>query len=268
MIEKCHTNGQEYSEKAPNLPNDFLSFGKQLDEANIASINVQDFQLKSNPQTEKKLSHSKTLNSNNSSNSNGRQSLSFSGSFGGKNSNDLSLKDCAPNFTKIFLGKKRKKILTTEERELEQIKKEKEELAKAKLKYLKLYQRSKFYKPIEIIPSPLTLLKPFNLSCSTATQYLKKRMTSTNYEVEKINQKIKQKLEKKCEAYGKKMKDNVFVGNNYNPASYSSFYSTCATPTPSKVKERNLPFTDRLERYCLLTKKMLEKQKKSEEQTD
>lgn len=99
----------------------------------------------------------------------------------------------------VHLGRKTKR--STEEIVVEKIKKEKEMLKKQKVANASLYQKSKKYIPLSINPLPLTLIKPFRLSSSTSTSYLKKRMTRSNTDIELFNSKIKSKLRSKSKLY-------------------------------------------------------------------
>lgn len=115
-----------------------------------------------------------------------------------------------------FIGKKR--ILTSEERLLEKIRIEKEQIEREKRENWSLYERSKHYKPMmHLQPSPLTLLKPFKLSTNYSTIYLKKRQSTTNYETNKINEKIIKKLKDKCDKYNSEIQnENNKKINNIN----------------------------------------------------
>ena len=253
-------NGRDSVDKTSLQIGNFLSFGKPNEDINNNAAPVNAFELKSlNPSAEKK-ENPKSL------------TMQFSGSFGVK----TEKKTQKPLLSSTdFLNKKRerKKILSSEELELERIKKEKEELKKQKKTFQKVYTKSKQYKPMQILPSPLTLIKPFHLSSSSSTQYLRRRLTSTNYEIEKINQKIKEKLEKKCEAYGEKMKENVFI--NEQIVNQNSNPNIECTPInknkfTDKITEQNseskLSLSSRINKYCEMTSSLLLKQSRLENQ--
>ena len=178
------------------IENEILTFGKSDDNLipNI-SKNVSSFDLNFD-------------NNNNSNYSNSNSN--YSAKFGNLNEIEIksnkktSLKNNINNIliskNKInslnnnnnnFLNKKRK-ILTSEELELEKIKKEKEEIKKQNIKNKILYIKSKNFIPISITPSPLTLIKPFNLSSSKNKNYIKNRLSSNNFEINKLNEKIKE----------------------------------------------------------------------------
>lgn len=116
------------------------------------------------------------------------------------NWNDICPIDSA--IRNVHLGKKTKR--TSEEIVLEKIKKEKELLKQQKLANATCYKKSKKYVPLSIIPSPLTLIKPFRLSSSSSTTYLKKRMTRSETDIELVNNKIKSKLRSKSKLYESK----------------------------------------------------------------
>ena len=107
----------------------------------------------------------------------------------------------------IFLNKKRKHM-TTEEIELEKIKREKEDIKKLMQKNKKLYLKSLNYSPMKIIPSPLTTFIPFNLSSNNNTKYIKQGKSSSTYEVNEQNHKIRLKMQQKIE----KLSDNKIKG--------------------------------------------------------
>ena len=92
-----------------------------------------------------------------------------------------------------FLNKKRK-LMTSEEIELEKINKEKEIQKKLLKKNRKLYLKSFNYSPMKITPSPLTTFIPFKLSSNNNSKYIKQGKSNTIYEVNKQNQKIRLKM--------------------------------------------------------------------------
>ena len=68
------------------------------------------------------------------------------------------------------------------------------------------FEKTKNIKENKQLPlTPLTILKPFNLSSNNSTMLMKKRLISTNNE--NINNKIKEVMRKKCE----KMCTNIFI---------------------------------------------------------
>ena len=122
-----------------------------------------------------------------------------------KNSNDINQIS--------FLNKKRK-YMTSEEIELEQIEKEKTASKKLREKNRNLYLKSLKYTPIKIIPTPLTTFKPFNLSSNKNSKYLKEGKSNTLYEINKLNQKIRQKMQQKIEALTDVKTKNQILLNN------------------------------------------------------
>lgn len=117
------------------------------------------------------------------------------------------------NNPKSFLNKKRK-YMSSEEIELEKIKKEKAESKKLLEKNKKTYYKSFIYTPMKIIPAPLTTFKPFNLSCNKNSKYLKEGKSCTLFETNKLNQKIRLKMQQKIEALNdSKIKNEIFLNN-------------------------------------------------------
>lgn len=112
-----------------------------------------------------------------------------------------------------FLNKKRK-YLSSEEIELEKIKKEKEINKKLMEKNKKLYLKSFNYSPMKITPSPLTTFIPFKLSCNSNNKYIKEGKGNTLYEINKQNQKIRLKMQQKIEKLSdNKTKDRILLNN-------------------------------------------------------
>ena len=104
--------------------------------------------------------------------------------------------------------------MTSEEIELEKIKKEKELNKKLMQKNKKLYLKSFNYSPMKITPSPLTTFIPFTLSCNNNSKYIKQGKSNTIYEVNKQNQKIRLKMQQKIEKLSdNKTKDRILLNN-------------------------------------------------------
>ena len=291
--------------------NNFLSFGKFNDnEIPNYSIPVSNFDLKSNEQSENSFSTSKQLNSpkfsipldlnnendnllNKNSNCVKKDKIVPKKSFTTNKKNCFNSFKFNQNILKFnFLGKK-KKILSSEEIELEKIKKEKEEIKKQKLINEKCYQRSKNYIPITITPSPLTILKPFHLSSSRSSKFLKNRMSSTDYEINKINNQIKEKIKKKCEEFQEKGNKNIYMNKSFDYGLFNTetkkTNNNFKTPFPSKILEKfyknitiplnednsynilnnnkinNLSLSSRIKQYYNTTKKVLDTENKKKE---
>jgi hypothetical protein len=112
-----------------------------------------------------------------------------------------------------FLNKKRK-LMTSEEIELEKINKEKEIQKKLLKKNRKLYLKSFNYSPMKITPSPLTTFIPFKLSSNNNSKYIKQGKSNTIYEVNKQNQKIRLKMQEKIEKLAdNKTKEKILLNN-------------------------------------------------------
>ena len=155
------------------------------------------------------INFNRNLNNNNSSNF----SIPLS-----KKSINQKTNDCTKIINKDkndnnFLNKKRK-YLSTEEIELEKIKKEKEINKKLMEKNKKLYLKSFNYSPMKITPSPLTTFIPFKLSCNRNNKYIKEGKGNTLYEINKQNQKIRLKMQQKIEKLSdNKTKDRILLNN-------------------------------------------------------
>ena len=141
---------------------------------------------------------------------------------------------------KSFLNKKRKKYMTSEEIELEKIEKERTATKKMIEKNRNLYYKSLFYTPIKIIPTALTTFKPFNLSSSKSSKYLKEGKSNTLYEINKLNQKIRQKMEQKIEALtDTKTKEQILLNNTDYLKKQNSLYNDLFKK-PQNVNKINL----------------------------
>ena len=155
------------------------------------------------------FTHKKTLNNSKTIfNSDAKININYSFSeIKSKNDNEK------PNIVNNFLNKKRKHM-TSEEIELEKIKKEKELNKKLMQKNKKLYLKSFNYSPMKITPSPLTTFIPFKLSCNNNSKFIKQGKSNTIYEVNKQNQKIRLKMQQKIEKLSdNKTKDRILLNN-------------------------------------------------------
>jgi hypothetical protein len=230
--------------------NNFLSFGKLEDYQNPISSNpVSNFELISNDN--KSISNSQTS----------KKSPKFNILLEENNNNDLNdIKIYSPIIKsskyKSFVSnkkincessnyqflKKKKKLMSSEEIELAKIKKEKEDFKKEKLKNEKIYKKSKKYIPMTITPSPLTILKPFHLSSSYSSKFLKKRMSSTDYEINKKNNKIRDKMKKKCDEFQKKELKSFSEKKSFNYLFYNDISkrknNKFSSPINSKIIEK------------------------------
>ena len=117
--------------------------------------------------------------------------------------------------TQISLLHKKRKYMTSEEIELENIEKERNTLKKLMEKNKNLYLKSLIYSPIDIIPKPLTTFKPFKLSSNNNSKYLKEGKSNTIFETNKLNQKIRLKMKQKIEALTDKKTKNQILLNNF-----------------------------------------------------
>ena len=143
----------------------------------------------------------------------------------------------------IFLNKKRKNM-TSEEIELEKMKKEKEDIKKLMQKNKKLYLKSLNYSPMKIIPSPLTTFIPFNLSSNNNSKYIKQGKGSSNYQVNEQNHKIRLKMQQKIEKLAdNKAKDGIFLNNveylKKQNKLYENLFNNKTDNKSSSIKDEN-----------------------------
>lgn len=198
---------------------------------------------------------------------------SFNELFGGDKKWDLStsfskeVKECNCINSKLnmnnsvsFSGsnkesKFKKVILSSEQIELEKIKKQKEELKKLKLKNENNVEKCKMFISKPLNPTPLTLMKPFNLSCNNSKMLMKKRITTSNTN-EIINQKITNTMKQRVENADSKIKDSMFINNriilNKTPTNLKFMKKTDSQDDP----EVNT-LSSRIEKHCLISKSPL-----------
>jgi len=190
MKNTLFSNSQKKFNSLSSLKNNSSDFLIPFSRSYLPKTNTE---LKSNAFTQKKMPNSNKKSFTNITNSTLKinQSNSFS---------EIKIQN-------IFLNKKRKHM-TTEEIELEKIKREKEDIKKLMQKNKKLYLKSLNYSPMKIIPSPLTTFIPFNLSSNNNTKYIKQGKSSSTYEVNEQNHKIRLKMQQKIE----KLSDNKIKG--------------------------------------------------------
>ena len=191
MKNTLFSNSQKKFNSLSSLKNNSSDFLIPFSKSYLPNTNTK---LKSNAYTQKKMPNSikKSLLTNIT---NSTLKINKSNSF-----SEIKVQN-------IFLNKKRKHM-TTEEIELEKIKREKEDIKKLMQKNKKLYLKSLNYSPMKIIPSPLTTFIPFNLSSNNNTKYIKQGKSSSTYEVNEQNHKIRLKMQQKIE----KLSDNKIKG--------------------------------------------------------
>lgn len=169
-----------------------------------------------------------------------------------------------PSTSTFYLGKKT--MRSTEDMTLEKISIEKKEARNTFKINRQYYNSHKKYTPIPVSPSPLTLIKPFNLSASSCSEYLKKRMINTPNEINEINKKIIEKVTKKCEDY-----ENQIKNNNHSDVILCNKEITL-TPDIVKVKkiipeiDINLSLSARINQYCAIASEILKNQTMNENQ--
>ena len=171
---------------------------------------------------------------------------------------NLSQKFCLSEFRptditiKSFLNKKRK-YMTSEEIELEKIEKERTATKKMMEKNRNLYYKSLFYTPMKIIPTALTTFKPFNLSSSKSSKYLKEGKSNTLYEINKLNQKIRQKMQQKIEALAdSKTKEQILLNNTDYLKKQNSLYNDLFKKPQNvnniKLEKNNISLDEKIKR--------------------
>ena len=273
-----------------------LSYDNFLKKEKKTCSYLNQFEIKLNNQSNKKekkiFSNSKKSNNSNSphlsiafgkcynsSNSekndsiNSFQKKSFTSA---KKINFSYFKNANENISKIsFLGKK-KKILSSEEIELEKIKKEKEELKKQKLINQKCYLKSKTYIPMIITPSPLTIFQPFNLSNKYSSKLLKNKINEIeyeNYQIKKIkviqnNSSDEKEIINENNNKINENKNNINIFNtppkNIETIKYNDDKNINLNENIINV-EKDLSLTSRIKKYYEVTKDILDKQRQNEE---
>jgi hypothetical protein len=176
-----------------------------------------------------------------------------------------------PKKSKIYLNIiliKYVELLSTEDLMLEKIKKEKEEMHRLKLINKQNVEKVKCYVKQPVMPQPLTLIKPFNLSMNNSKLLMKKRVTNTN--VDEINSKITETMKKKCEKVGDNLKEAVFAHekivlqkpeHSIRHMKKSLGRSISRSKSKSPIKSQNLDsneddvtsLTSRIEKYCVIS---------------
>ena len=130
--------------------------------------------------------------------------------------------------------------MTSEELEIEQIKKEKEESKKLLEKNKKFYYKSLTFTPMKITPTPLTTFKPFNLSCNKKNKFIKEGKCCSLYETNKLNQKIRLKMQQKIEALNDiKIKNEILLNNTEYLRRQNILYNDLFKEPKNIVKEEN-----------------------------
>ena len=143
-----------------------------------------------------------------------------------------------------FLNKKRK-LMTSEEIEMEKIKEEKKIQKKLSEKNRKLYLKSFNYSPMKIIPCPLTTFKPFKLSSNSNSKYLKQGKSNTLYEINKQNQKIRLIMQQKIEKLtDNKSKDRILLNNIEYLKKQNSLYNDLFNANKENYNNNNIFFDE------------------------
>jgi hypothetical protein len=152
--------------------------------------------------------------------------------------------------------------MSSEELLLEKVRKEKEEMQRLRSINSQFVEKVKNFNPKPLNPSPLTLIKPFNLS--TSKMLTKKRMTNSH--TEEVNSKIMETMKKKCEVVGEKIKENVFINDmmklqktptnvRYMKKSLGRSVSKSRSKSPVRrdCEEELMSLSSRIEKYCTIS---------------
>lgn len=150
---------------------------------------------------------------------------------------------------------------------MEKVKKEKEEMQKLKMINKQNVEKVKTYIKATVMPQPLTLIKPFNLSMNHSKLLMKKRVTNIN--VDEINSKITETMKKKCEKVGENLKEAVFAHEKivlqrpehtirHMKKSLGRSITKSKSKSPLKNQTENneddvTTLTSRIEKYCVIS---------------
>jgi hypothetical protein len=196
-----------------------------------------------------------------SNNFNTQMNTSNISNMSGVSSQSTSFNDLVKSVSLTNLNKK-KKVLSSEEIQLEKIKKEKEEMQRLRNVNTQLVEKAKIYNPKPLNPSPLTLIKPFNLSSNNSKMLMKKRLTNTH--IDEVNSKIMETMKKKCEGVGEKIKETVFINDTmklqktptnvrYMKKSLGRSVSRSKSPIKKDCEEELMSLSSRIEKYCTIS---------------
>ena len=154
-------------------------------------------------------------------------------------------KEKVNNINSISLLNKKRKYMTSEELELEKIEKERTASKKFMEKSRNYYHKSLIYTPMKIIPTPLTTFKPFKLSSNNNSKYLKEGRSNTLYEINKLNQKIRQKMQQKIENLAdQKTKNEILLNNNDYLLKQNILYNSLFKQQKSINNEKIIQISD------------------------
>lgn len=144
---------------------------------------------------------------------------------------------------------------------LEKLKKEKEEMNRLRNINFQTLEKTKTFQPKPLNPTPLTLIKPFNLSTNNSKMLMKKRIGGN---IEEINSKIAETMKRKCEEVGEKVKETVFIGDTIKmqktppnvkymrrTPGRSRSKSPCRFNT--QMDDDMYSLSSRIEKYCIIS---------------
>jgi hypothetical protein len=109
--------------------------------------------------------------------------------------------------------------------------------------------KTPFSKPI--VPAPLTLIKPFNLSSNSSKMLMKKRMVNSNND--ELNQRISETMKRK--AGENLMGDRIKLVKTPTNVKYMKRTDRSRSKSPvSKLDEDMQTLSSRIEKYCVISK--------------
>jgi hypothetical protein len=143
-------------------------------------------------------------------------------------------------------------VLSSEELMLEKIKKEKEEMQRLRNLNSNFVDRAKNYLPKPINPSPLTIIKPFNLSSNNNKMLTKKRTPNSN--IEEVNSRITDAMKKKFEGQSQNPLEIIKLQKTPPNVKYMKKTSTRSrSKSPMKTEEDLHSLSSRIEKYCVIS---------------
>jgi hypothetical protein len=138
--------------------------------------------------------------------------------------------------------------LSSEELLIEKLKKEKEEMQRLRSTNSLYAEKVKTFAPKPINPSPLTLIKPFNLSSNNPKMLTKKRTTNAN--IDEINSKITETIRRKCE--GVNAMETIRLQKTPPNVRYMK-KPLGRSKSPLRTDEDVQSLSSRIEKYCVIS---------------
>jgi hypothetical protein len=120
--------------------------------------------------------------------------------------------------------------------------------------------KSKNYQPKPINPSPLTIIKPFNLSSNNNKMLTKKRTTNNN--IEDVNSRITEAMRKKFEGISQNPLDLIKLQKTPpNVKHMKKTLNRSRSKSPMKTEEDLQSLSSRIEKYCVISGRSIKKSK-------